>query len=128
MQRNPDAPNGITEFLIANSATTLGQQGFRRLSMNFAAWGRLFDDETSLNLGQKALKRVAEVLNPFFQIKSLRDFNAKFDPDWWPRSIVVEDVESAPKVGLLYATTEGFLKIPIIGKKLVPPLRAQSKD
>ena len=128
MQRNPDAPNGITEFLIANCATTLGRQGFRRLSMNFAAWGRLFDDESSLNLGQKAFKRFAEVLNPFFQIKSLRDFNAKFDPDWWPRSIVVEDIESAPKVGLLYATTEGFLKIPVIGKKLVPPLRAQSKD
>lgn len=128
MQRNPDSPNGTTEFLIANCATTLSQQGFRRLSMNFAAWGRLFDDETSLNLGQKALKRVAELLNPFFQIKSLRDFNAKFDPDWWPRSIVVEDAEAAPKVGLLYATTEGFLKIPLIGKKLVPPLRAQSKD
>jgi lysyl-tRNA synthetase class 2 len=128
MQRNPDAPNGITEFLIANSATALGQQGFRRLSMNFAAWGRLFDDETSLSLGQKAMKRVAEAMNPFFQIKSLRDFNAKFDPDWWPRSIVVEDVESAPKVGLLYATTEGFLNIPVIGKKLVPPLRAQSRD
>jgi len=31
-------------------------------------------------------------------------------------------------VGLLYATTEGFLKIPVIGRKLVPPLRAQSKD
>lgn len=128
MQRNPDAPNGTTEFLIANSAITLGRQGFRRLSMNFAAWGRLFDDETNLNLGQKLLKRFAEVLNPFFQIKSLRDFNAKFDPDWWPRSIVVEDVESAPKVGLLYATTEGFLKIPVIGDKLVPPLRAQSSD
>ena len=128
MQRNPDAPNGTTEFLIANSATTLGRQGFRRLSMNFAAWGRLFDDETSLNVGQKILKRFAEVLNPFFQIKSLRDFNAKFDPDWWPRSIVVQDVESAPKVGLLYATTEGFLKIPVIGDKLVPPLRAQSPE
>ncbi len=128
MQRNPDAPNGTTEFLIANCATTLGRQGFRRLSMNFAAWGRLFDDETSLNIGQKAMKRLAEWLNPFFQIKSLRDFNAKFDPEWWPRSIVVEDVESAPKVGLLYATTEGFLKIPVIGDKLVPPLRAQSSE
>lgn len=128
MQRNPDATNGITEFLIASSATTLGRQGFRRLSMNFAAWGRLFDDETSLNLGQKMMKRCAEIMNPFFQIKSLRDFNAKFDPDWWPRSIVVEDVESAPKVGLLYATTEGFLKIPVIGKRLVPPLRAQSSQ
>ncbi len=126
MQRDPDAPNGITEYLIANSALTLGQQGFRRLSMNFAAWGRLFDDERRLTFGQRQLKKLAEILNPFFQIKSLRDFNAKFDPDWWPRSIVLEDAESAPKVALLYATTEGFLKIPVIGKKLVPPLRAES--
>lgn len=126
MQRDPDAPNGMTEFLIANSALTLGAQGFRRLSMNFAAWGRLFDDDQRLTFGQKMLKRLATWLNPFFQIKSLRDFNAKFDPDWWPRSIVLEDAESAPKVALLYATTEGFLNIPVIGKKLVPPLRAES--
>lgn len=126
MQRDPDAPNGITEYLIANAALTLGRQGFRRLSMNFAAWGRLFDDSRRLTFGQRILKRVAEVLNPFFQVKSLRDFNAKFDPDWWPRSIVLEDAESAPKVALLYATTEGFLNIPVVGKKLVPPLRADS--
>ena len=56
------------------------------------------------------------------------DFNAKFDPDWWPRSIVLEDAESAPKVALLYATTEGFLNIPVIGRKLVPQLRAESPD
>lgn len=126
MQRDPDAPNGITEYLIANTALALGRQGFRRLSMNFAAWGRLFDDDRRLTFGQRQLKRVAEVLNPYFQIKSLRDFNAKFDPDWWPRSIVLEDAESAPKVALLYATTEGFLKVPVIGDKLVPPLRANS--
>jgi len=128
MQRDPDAPNGTTEYLIANSALTLGQQGFSRLSMNFAAWGRLFDDERRLSFSQRQLKKIAEVLNPFFQIKSLRDFNAKFDPDWWPRSIVLEDAESAPKVALLYATTEGFLNIPVIGRKLVPPLRAESPD
>ena len=126
MQRDPDAPNGITEYLIANAALALGRQGFRRLSMNFATWGRLFDDSTRLNLRQRVLRKVASLLNPFFQIESLRNFNAKFDPDWWPRSIVIEEVESAPKVSLLYATSEGFLNIPLVGDKLVPPLRAES--
>jgi lysylphosphatidylglycerol synthetase-like protein (DUF2156 family) len=64
--------------------TALGERGFRRLSMNFAAWGRLFDTGVDLSLGQRALKEAAEVLNPVFQIKSLRDFNAKFDPRWAP--------------------------------------------
>ena len=43
MQRDPDAANGMTEFLIANAALALGERGFTKLSMNFAAWGRLFD-------------------------------------------------------------------------------------
>lgn len=126
MQRDPDAPNGMTEFLIANSALALGRQGFRRLSMNFATWGRLFDDDAKLNPGQKAMRKFASLLNPFFQIESLRNFNDKFDPDWWPRSIVIEDVEAAAKVSLLYATSEGFLNVPLIGKHLAPPLRAET--
>ena len=28
MQRDPDAPNGMTEFLIANAALALGERGF----------------------------------------------------------------------------------------------------
>lgn len=120
MQRDPDAPNGMTEYLIANAALALGERGFRRLSMNFAAWGRLFDSGARLTLPQRMLKKIAEVLNPYFQIKSLRDFNAKFDPRWVPRSIVVEDPAAMPKVGLLYASVEGFLNVPVISRYLAP--------
>ena len=120
MQRDPAAPNGMTEYLIANTALALGERGFGRLSMNFAAWGRLFDSGARLTLPQRMLRKLAEVLNPYFQIKSLRDFNAKFDPDWVPRSIVVEDPAAMPKVGLLYASIEGFLNVPVIGRYLAP--------
>jgi lysyl-tRNA synthetase, class II len=128
MQRDPDAPNGVTEFLIANTALALGERGFRRLSMNFAAWGRLFEAGAPLTLSQRMLKRVAEVLNPFFQIKSLRDFNAKFDPEWVPRAIVVEDPASMPKVGLLYASVEGFVNLPVVGRFLVPRVSADAES
>lgn len=64
LRPDPVAPNGITEYLIAQSAIELGQRGFSRLSMNFAAWGRLFSP------------------SPCFQITSLRAFNAKFGPEW----------------------------------------------
>jgi lysylphosphatidylglycerol synthetase-like protein (DUF2156 family) len=123
MQRNPDAPNGVTEFLIANTALALGERGFRRLSMNFAAWGRLFEAGAPLTLSQRLLKRVAELLNPFFQIKSLRDFNEKFEPEWVPRAIVVSDPAAMPKVGLLYASVEGFVNLPVVGRWLVPRVR-----
>ena len=120
MQRDPSAVNGVTEYLIANAALALGERGYRRLSMNFAAWGRLFDSGARLTLPQRMLKKLAEVLNPYFQIKSLRDFNAKFDPEWVPRSIVVEDPAAMAKVGLLYASVEGFLDVPVLGRYLAP--------
>jgi lysyl-tRNA synthetase, class II len=128
MQRDPDSMNGVTEFLIANSALALGERGFKRLSMNFAAWGRLFDASAELSPAQRVLKKVAEVLNPFFQIESLRDFNEKFAPEWLPRSIVVEDPAAMPKVGLLYASVEGFLNVPVVGRYLVPQVRSEQGE
>ena len=125
MQRNPDSMNGVTEFLVANSALALGERGFKRLSMNFAAWGRLFDTSAKLSPAQRVLKKIAEVLNPFFQIESLRDFNEKFAPEWLPRSIVVEDPAAMPKVGILYASVEGFLNVPVVGRYLVPQVRSE---
>jgi lysyl-tRNA synthetase, class II len=120
MRRKPDSANGLTEYLIAKSALSLGAQGFRRLSMNFAAWGRLFDEDRGLRAGERLERRVAKALNPFFQIQSLRDFNLKFQPEWLPRSIVIEDPADIPRVGVLYASVEGFLKLPVIGSLLVP--------
>jgi lysyl-tRNA synthetase, class II len=121
MRREPDSVNGLTEFLIANSAIALGRQGFDRLSMNFAAWGRLFDDDGGeLGFGDRILRRAAEAANPYFQIKSLRDFNQKFGPEWLPRSIAVEDAAAMPRVGLLYASVEGFVKVPLLGRFFVP--------
>ena len=115
MQHDPDAPNGMTEYLVAMTAQELGARGYRRLSLNFAAWGRLFAPDARLSPVQRLQRRLGLALSSSFQITSLRDFNAKFDPEWVPRSIVVETRDDLPRVALLYATVEGFLQIPLIG-------------
>ncbi|WP_433284542.1 lysine--tRNA ligase [Pseudonocardia sp. CA-142604] len=120
MRHDPDAPNGMTEFLIAGAAAALGQRGVRRLSMNFAMWGRLFADDIPFSPAQRAARWAVGVLNPFFQIKSLHDFNAKFDPEWLPRVLAYRHHIDLPRVGLLYAGAEGFLALPVIGELLVP--------
>ncbi len=74
--------------------------------------------------GERIQRRVATALNPFFQIKSLRDFNEKFQPEWLPRSIIVEDPAAFAKVGILFASVEGFLNVPVIEGLLVPPIRS----
>jgi lysyl-tRNA synthetase class 2 len=123
MRRRPDSENGLTEFLIANAALALGGRGFRRLSLNFAAWGRLLDSAEDAGVWGRVERRLARGLNPFFQIQSLRDFNQKFGPQWLPRSIIIDDAADLPKVALLYASVEGFVEIPVVGRFLVPPVR-----
>jgi lysyl-tRNA synthetase class 2 len=128
MRRRPDSVNGMTEYLIANAAIALGEQGVKRLSLNFAAWGRLLDSASGAGFWGRVQRGVARGLNPFFQIQSLRDFNQKFDPEWLPRSMVVDDLGDLPKVALLYASVEGFLELPVVGKLLVPPVRQKAES
>ncbi|HEX5145796.1 MAG TPA: lysine--tRNA ligase [Conexibacter sp.] len=124
MRRKLGSTNGLTEYLIANAALALGRRGVRRLSLNFAAWGRLLDSAEDAGWLGRFEQRLARGLNPYFQIQSLRDFNAKFGPRWLPRSIVIDDLGELPKVALLYASVEGFLDLPLIGRLFVPPVRA----
>jgi lysyl-tRNA synthetase class 2 len=123
MRRRPDAANGITEYLIARAALGLGARGFHSLSLNFAAWGRLLDSAEDAGLSGRMQRLMAKGLNPFFQIQSLRDFNQKFNPAWVPRSVVIDDRSDLPRIALLYASVEGFLELPVLGRLLEPPLR-----
>jgi lysyl-tRNA synthetase class 2 len=123
MRRRPDAANGITEYLIARAALGLGARGFESLSLNFAAWGRLLDSAEDAGWAGRVQRLMAKGLNPFFQIQSLRDFNQKFNPAWVPRSVVIDDRSDLPRIALLYASVEGFLDVPVLGRLLEPPLR-----
>jgi lysyl-tRNA synthetase class 2 len=123
MRRRPDSANGMTEYLIAEAALALGARGFKRLSLNFAAWGRLLDSAEDAGLPGRLQRLMAKGLNPFFQIQSLRDFNQKFDPEWVPRSVVIDDLSDLPRVAMLYASVEGFLELPVLSRVLEPPIR-----
>ncbi len=120
MRRDPDSPNGMTEFLVAQTAFALRERGLRRLSMNFAVMGRLFSEDLDFTRRQRALRWVVSLLNPFFQIKSLHEFNRRFRPLWEPRVIVYDDQRSLPQVAVLYSGVEGFLALPLVGRYFVP--------
>ncbi len=120
MRREPDTPNGMTEFLLTRTIMKLDELGLDRFSMNFAAWGRFFEDDVDYTITQRVVKLVLNVLSPFYQIKSLKEFNQRFHPEWVPRCIVYEDFRGLPRVALLYSAAEGMLTLPIIGRFLLP--------
>jgi lysylphosphatidylglycerol synthetase-like protein (DUF2156 family) len=120
MRHHPDAPNGMTEFLTAQLALALRRRDIDRLSMNFAAWGRLWQDNYELTPGLRVMSWFIKKLNPYFQIKSLYDFNEKFEPEWLPRSIVLTSPVALARVGILFGGVEGFVTVPGMGRYFVP--------
>jgi lysylphosphatidylglycerol synthetase-like protein (DUF2156 family) len=120
MRRDPETPNGMTEFLLTRTIMKLDELGCARLSMNFAVWGRLFYEDLHYTVLERLFKQLLELVNPFYQIKSLKMFNQRFHPTWEPRVIVYDDVRALPRVGLLYGGVEGFLSVPVIGRYFLP--------
>jgi lysyl-tRNA synthetase class 2 len=119
MRRLPEAPNGITEFLIAEAAQHARERGIERLSLNFAAYGRLLEPGLPLGPVERILRFLVLKTDPLFQTRSLWTFNRKFHPDWLPRSLVYERAAAFPRVALFYVIAEGFVRIPIFGPLLV---------
>ena len=120
MRRDPDTPNGMSEFLLTRTIMKLDELGLERFSMNFAAWGRFFEDDVEYSLRQRAVKLLLDVMSPFYQIKSLKEFNQRFYPEWVPRCIVYDDFRDLPRVALLYSSAEGFLHVPVVGRYFLP--------
>jgi lysylphosphatidylglycerol synthetase-like protein (DUF2156 family) len=119
MRRDPAAPNGITEYLIAESAFAAREHGISRLSLNFAAYGRLLEADLPLTPVERVLRALVLKTDPLFQTRSLWSFNRKFQPTWLPRALVYENTATFPRVALSYVIAEGFVRLPWIGPLLV---------
>lgn len=115
MRRRPESRNGLMEWMVAETALELRDRGIERLSLNFSLLGGLFEKEVKLSLVEHAELALARRLNRFFQIERLRDFNAKFFPEWVPRYIFYEAPLGLPRVALAYLEAEAFLRLPLIG-------------
>ena len=107
MRRDPDTPNGLTEFLVVRSIALLGASGVDEISLNFSAFARLIRRPSGRI--ERILGRVVSIGNPFFQIESLYRFNAKFSPRWVPRYLLYDGGLSLPRVGLAVLRAEGQL-------------------
>jgi lysylphosphatidylglycerol synthetase-like protein (DUF2156 family) len=119
MRREPDTPNGLTEYLVCEATAALKERGAHRLSLNFAVFARLLSGDLPLSRLQRVQRWIVRRFNPYFQIESLLNFNAKFFPEWVPRCIYFEDVQSLPRIALSYLQLESFITLPF-GFRLAP--------
>jgi lysyl-tRNA synthetase, class II len=114
MRRDPETPNGLTEFLVARSIEAFRARGTDEVSLNFAAFARLLTEPE--NIFERVAARMLRWADAWFQIESLYRFNAKFDPRWEPRYLVFEGALGLPRVGLAAMLVEGQLPRPAFSR------------
>jgi lysyl-tRNA synthetase class 2 len=112
MRRRPDAPNGLMEFLIAETLEWGREQGTSELSLNFCALTEVLSRERAVTLPRRLARRVLLAADNVFQLERLYAFNRKFYPEWRTRYICVERLTDLPAVGLAYLHVERLLALP----------------
>jgi lysyl-tRNA synthetase class 2 len=121
MRRDPETPNGLTEFLVTEAVAHLRERGLEEMSLNFATAARFM--HSPKNPVERAIGTLAKKLNRFFQIESLYKFNAKFFPRWEARYFVYEGHLGIPRAFVAAMWAEGQLPKP----RLPQPRRRRSR-
>ncbi len=110
MRRDPETPNGLTEFMVVRAVQALRDRGVAEMSLNFAVFAKWI--HSPAGRFQAALGKLIALGNPYFQIESLYRFNAKFFPRWEPRYLVYEGALGLPRTSLAAMWAEGQLPKP----------------
>jgi lysyl-tRNA synthetase, class II len=110
MRRRHDAPNGLMEFLLAETIAWARERSVPELSLNFSVFGEVIRAPSSA--ATSLLRFLVLRLDRVFQLDRLMRFNGKFFPDWRPRYVCTESVLDFPLVGLAYLRAESLLTPP----------------
>jgi lysyl-tRNA synthetase class 2 len=121
MRRDPDTPNGLTEFMIVKAIEQLRARGIDEVSLNFAAFARLIHNPQGQL--ERAAGNLARRADAVFQIERLYRFNAKFFPRWEPRYVMYERLAALPRVALASLWLEGQIPKPTVSRGRREPVR-----
>jgi lysyl-tRNA synthetase, class II len=112
MRRRPDAPNGLTEFLVVETLAWARDTGASELSLNFCALTDFLAPDRRRTPVRRVVRRGILLADNVFQLERLYVFNRKFFPEWRRRYICVERLTDLPAVGFAYLHAESLLVPP----------------
>jgi lysyl-tRNA synthetase, class II len=109
MPRLRTTPNGFNEWLICAAIEWARDNGFERVSLNFAPFAALLAPEADLTGLQGVQRRALLTLKGHFQLDNLLAFNGKFFPRWERRFVVYERRRDLPRIGIAALAAEAYL-------------------
>lgn len=111
-------PNGLSDFVIVSTIEHLRDAGCGGLGLNFAAMRAVLAGEVRDSWLNRSQRAVLARLGREMQIESLWRFNAKYDPRWTPRYVVVDGADRLLSAGMAVASAESLWELPLIGRFL----------
>jgi len=118
---DPEAPNGLTEYVVIETIQWMRDRGQRGLGLNFAVMRAVLAGEMGDGPWRRAEQKTMHKLSDSMQIESLWKFNEKFDPIWRPRYVVTDAAVEKARAGIAIARAESVLDVPVVGRLLTPP-------
>src|SRR3954454_932636 len=112
MRRRRETPNGLTEFLIVETALWAKGVEASELSLNFCALTDFLDEELAVTMPRRLARRGLLAADTVFQLERLHTFSRRFHPVWRTRYLCVERLSDLPLVGLAYLHLEQLLVPP----------------
>jgi len=117
-RRRAELPNGLMDFLIAETARHLAAEGIEVLGLNFAVMKAVLKGEVESSPLVSAQRWVLERMTEGTQIQSLYRYNDKFDPRWAPRHLIYRTSPDLPAVAVAVARAESLWEVPVVGRLL----------
>lgn len=111
MRRHIDSPNGLTEFMVLQAARQLQAEGYEFMSLNFASLSSTQAAVAEPRAVGSLRKFLFHNLSSVYQLKSLYQFNVKFDPEWSSRYLVYGDLIRVPRVIAAVVQAEDPVKL-----------------
>jgi lysylphosphatidylglycerol synthetase-like protein (DUF2156 family)/UDP-2,3-diacylglucosamine pyrophosphatase LpxH len=123
----PEAPAGVDDFLIIETIEWMAEHGLRGLGLNFAIRSEAVADEEREGPWVSMQETTLHHFDDTRQIESLREFNKKYDPEWFPRYVITGPHLRGARRGLAIARAEALGRLPLVGRFLRPKEPAHSR-
>ncbi len=120
MRRTPDrgAPDGLADFVTVETIGWMAANGFRSLGLNFAIRREVVADEDREGPWASMDRTVVHHFSDTKQIESLRRFNKKYDPRWFPRYVITGPHLRVAGKAVTMVGAEAIGDLPVVGRLL----------
>ncbi|OKL49269.1 bifunctional lysylphosphatidylglycerol synthetase/lysine--tRNA ligase LysX [Boudabousia marimammalium] len=111
MRRNPRSVNGVIEAMVVHLIESAKDISITRISLNFAMFRHAFvaGESVTANLFHRLVLTLMRFGSRFWQLESLYESNARYQPEWFPRYMGVRHSSQTLSVLLACGRLEGFL-------------------